>query len=190
MRSIPTVFGSNLHVLLKRKGNQIHPACYAQTRAVQSDGQGRQSGDATIHDDVINCDYNLSSVPLLGKELNRLMWRSTLEDEERAQPSILFCTVCSSAFVSTPPGRDTISSAGICPVAARAGHEGWKEQWLAQRDSLKTFGGAPGLMQVRCPSFRLRCFSWPAGPTVRLVRNKEIIRTYRPQGTTGSDYLD
>ena len=38
-------------------------------------------------------------------------------------------------------------------------------------------------------TFACRAVSW-ASVQVRLVRDKEIIRTHRPQGTIGSDYID
>ena len=68
---------------------------------------------ATIHDGALNCDYFLKSVLPLDTELNRLVWRSILGDEERAQPNIRFCTVCGSAFVPTSPRQKYCNSCSI-----------------------------------------------------------------------------
>ena len=68
---------------------------------------------ATIHDGAINCDYFLKSVLPLDTELNRLVWRSILIDEEHAHPNIRFCTICGSAFVPTSPRQKYCSICGI-----------------------------------------------------------------------------
>lgn len=68
---------------------------------------------ATIHDGALNCDYFLKSVLPLDTELNRLVWRSILGDEERAQPRIRFCTICGSAYVPTSPRQKYCSICGI-----------------------------------------------------------------------------
>ena len=67
---------------------------------------------ATIHDGAINCDYFLSSVLPLDRELSRLVWRIILEDEERAHPNIRFCTICGSALVPTSPRQKYSSFCG------------------------------------------------------------------------------
>ena len=68
---------------------------------------------ATIHDGAISCDYFLSSVLPLDKELNRPVWCSIFGDEERTQPSIRFCTTCGSAYIPTSPRQKYCISCGI-----------------------------------------------------------------------------
>ena len=68
---------------------------------------------ATIHDGAISCDYFLSSVLPLDRELSRLIWYSILGDEERAHPNSRFCSICGSAFVPTSPRQRYCISCGI-----------------------------------------------------------------------------
>lgn len=68
---------------------------------------------ATIHDGALNCDYFLSSVLPLDKELNRLVWCSIFGDGEHSQPHIRFCTTCGSAYIPTSPRQRYCIPCGI-----------------------------------------------------------------------------
>lgn len=85
---------------------------------------------ATFHDGAISCDYFLTSVLPLDTELNRLVWRSILGDEERAQPNIRFCTVCGNAFIPTSPRQKYCS---LCGAERKRQRSREKQRWYTER---------------------------------------------------------